>query len=288
MNKIKLLVTSFLLGAVPQFAQAEGLAIKVYNADANSFHVNSTLIYGDTEAVVFDAGFTKADALRIAANVHDSGKKLTKIFISQADPDYYFGAETLKRIFPEAQILTTPAVQKVIEQKMQAKVSYWTPKMGNNAPKDPVLPKSYDKTSFMIDGYKVEIKGGTGELAHRPYIWIPSINAVIGNVAVFGGLHAWTADTQSAEQVSAWKTQLKNMQKLNPKTVVPGHMKAGTPIDASNISYTLNYLNVFEQSKKQSENAQSLINTMTKSFPEAQLQIALNIGAKVHMGEMKW
>lgn len=288
MNKIRLLTTSFLMGAVSQFAQAEGLAIKVYNADANSFHVNSTLIYGDTEAVVFDAGFTKADALRIAANVHDSGKKLTKIFISQADPDYYFGAETLKAIFPKAQILTTPAVQKVIKQKMQAKVDYWAPKMGSNAPKNPVLPEAYDKASFMIDGYEIEIKGSTGSLAHRPYIWVPSINAIIGNVAVFGGLHAWTADTQSAEQVSAWQAQLKNMQILNPKTVVPGHMKAGTPIDASNISYTVNYLNVFEQSKKQNKNAKGLINAMNKSFPEAQLQIALNIGAKVHMGEMKW
>jgi len=288
MNKVKLLITSMLLGTVSQFSQADVLSLKVYNADSNSFHVNSTLVYGDTEAVIFDAGFTKADALRIAANVHDSGKKLTKIFISQADPDYYFGAEILKRIFPEAQILTTPAVQKVIEQKMQAKVSYWTPKMGNNAPKNPVLPKSYDKSSFMIDGYKVEIKGGTGELAHRPYIWIPSINAVIGNVAVFGGLHAWTADTQTTEQLSAWQAQLDDMQQLKPKIVVPGHMRAGTKIDASNISYTLNYLNVFEQSKKQSENAQSLINSMTKSFPEAQLPIALNIGAKVHMGEMKW
>jgi len=179
-------------------------------------------------------------------------------------------------------------VQKVIEQKMQAKVNYWTPKMGSNAPKNPVLPKAYDKTSFMVDGYEVEIKGNTGELAHRPYIWIPSINAVIGNVAVFGGLHAWTADTQTTEQLSAWQAQLDDMQQLKPKVVVPGHMSAGTQIDASNISYTLNYLNVFEQSKKQSENAQSLINTMTKSFPEAQLPIALNIGAKVHMGEMKW
>jgi len=78
MNKVKLLITSILLGTVSQFSQADVLSLKVYNADSNSFHVNSTLVYGDTEAVIFDAGFTKADALRIAANVHDSGKKLTK------------------------------------------------------------------------------------------------------------------------------------------------------------------------------------------------------------------
>ena len=38
-------------------------------------------------------------ALRIAANVLDSGKELKTIYVSQADPDYYFGVETIKEIF---------------------------------------------------------------------------------------------------------------------------------------------------------------------------------------------
>ena len=70
---------------------AQPLSVKVYNADGNSFNVNSTLVVGDKEAMVIDAGFTRADALRIAANVLDSGKQLKTIYVSQADPDYYFG-----------------------------------------------------------------------------------------------------------------------------------------------------------------------------------------------------
>ena len=288
MNKVNGLIATVLLSAVPLFAQAKALEVKVYNADSHSFHVNSTLVYGDTEAVVFDAGFTKADAMRIAANVLDSGKNLTKIFVSQADPDYYFGAETLKQIFPKAQILATPKVRQVIAKKMQAKLGYWAPKMGDNAPKSPVLPTAFNQSSFTIDGYKVEIKGTDGLLAHRPYIWIPSIKAIIGNVAIYGGLHAWTADTQTVDQLSSWKQQLTQMQDLKPQIVVPGHMSAESKTNAENISYTLHYLNVFEQSKANSKNAEGLINDMSTSFPKAQLPIALNIGAKVHMGEMKW
>src|SRR5450830_1113047 len=71
------------------------LTLKVYNADANSFNVNSTLVMGAKDAILIDGGFTRADALRIAANVLDSGKQLTTIYVSQADPDYYFGVETL-------------------------------------------------------------------------------------------------------------------------------------------------------------------------------------------------
>ncbi len=66
---------------------AQPLTVKVYNADGASFNVTSTLVYGEKDALVIDAGFTRADALRIAANVLDSGKQLTTIYVSQADPE---------------------------------------------------------------------------------------------------------------------------------------------------------------------------------------------------------
>ena len=33
-----------------------------------------------------------------------SGKQLTTIYVSQADPDYYFGVEALKEVFPQADV----------------------------------------------------------------------------------------------------------------------------------------------------------------------------------------
>ena len=80
------------------------LTVQVYNADAGSFHVNAVLVAGKTDAVLLDTGFTRADALRIAAMVLDSKKTLKTIYISQADPDYYFGIEVLKQYFPDAKV----------------------------------------------------------------------------------------------------------------------------------------------------------------------------------------
>jgi glyoxylase-like metal-dependent hydrolase (beta-lactamase superfamily II) len=59
--------------------------------------------------------------MRIAANVLDSGKTLKTIFISQADPDYYFGVETMKQFFPQAEVLTTPAVLEKFRPKLPVK-----------------------------------------------------------------------------------------------------------------------------------------------------------------------
>ena len=89
MKRLTLLAASMLIATNTLAAEQSNLTFDVYNADQNSFYVNSTLIIGETEVMVIDTGFTKADALRIAAKVLDTGKTLKTIFISQADPDYY-------------------------------------------------------------------------------------------------------------------------------------------------------------------------------------------------------
>jgi glyoxylase-like metal-dependent hydrolase (beta-lactamase superfamily II) len=288
----RVLVPALALGVVattPAGAQTPSpLTVKVYNADGNSFNVNAVVISGKTEAIVIDSGFTRADALRVAANVLDSGKSLRAIFISNADPDFYFGAEVLKAYFPQAQVLTTPAVREKIQAKLAGKLAFWSPKMGANAPQKPIVPELLQGTTLSVDGETIEVRGTTGELAHRPYVWIPSIKTVAGNIAIFGNLHVWTADTQKASERKAWFAQLDEIEALKPATVVPGHMAAGTPLDASSIRYTRDYLQRFDLEAAKAKTASELIDAMKKAYPQAGLGVALDIGAKVNKGEMQW
>ena len=268
---------------------AQPLTVKVYNADGASFNVNSTLIYGEKEAMVIDAGFTRADALRIAANVLDSGKQLTTIYVSQADPDYYFGVETLKEVFPQADVVTTPAVLEKLSAKLAGKVAFWGPKMGANAPRKPVVPRALEGNTLTLEGQTIEIRGTQGPLAHRPYTWIPSLKAIVGNIGVFGNMHVWTADTQTPALRSAWVAQLDEMAALKPALVVPGHMKAGTAVDASAISFTKDYLQTFEKNLATNKTSTTLIGAMKQSYPQVtDGGMSLDLGAKVNTGEMKW
>ncbi len=264
------------------------LTVKVYNADGNSFHVNAVVVSGKTEAMVIDSGFTRADALRVAANVLDSGKTLKTIFISNADPDFYFGTEVLKSYFPQAQVLTTPAVREKIQAKLAGKVGFWAPKMGANAPQQPIVPDELKGNTLTVDGETIEVRGTTGELAHRPYTWIPSIKAVVGNIAIFGNIHVWTADTQKPSERQAWFAQLDEIDALKPVIVVPGHMAAGTALDASAIRYTRDYLQRFDVEAAKAKTGAELIDAMKKAYPNAGLGMALDIGAKVNKGEMQW
>ncbi|WP_407074845.1 MBL fold metallo-hydrolase [Roseateles sp.] len=271
-----------------QSETAAPLTLKVYNGDGNSFNVNAVVVSGKTEALVIDTGFTRADALRVAANVLDSGKTLKTIFISNADPDFYFGAETLKSLFPQARVLTTPAVRDKIQAKLAAKLAFWGPKMGANAPVQPIVPEALQGTSLTVDGQAVEVRGTTGELAHRPYMWIPSIKAVVGNIAIFGGLHVWTADTQKPSERQAWFAQLDEIEALQPTTVVPGHMAAGTALDVSSVRFTRDYLRRFEAETPKAKTGAELIDAMKKAYPQLPPGLSLDIGAKVAKGEMAW
>ena len=267
---------------------AAPLTVKVYNADGNSFHVNALVVSGKTEALVIDSGFTRADALRVAANVLDSGKTLKTILISNADPDFYFGAEVLKGFFPQAQVVATPAVREKIQAKLAGKVAFWGPKMGANAPQQPVLPTALTGDALSVDGEAVYLRGTSGLLAHRPYVWVPSIRTIAGNIAIFGNLHVWTADTQKPAERQAWLAQLNEMEALQPATVVPGHMAPGTALDASAIRYTRDYLQRFEAELAKAKTGAELIDAMKKAYPQAGMGLALDIGAKVNKGEMAW
>lgn len=275
------------LAASGNATHASALNVKVYQADENSFNVNSTLLYGEHEAVVFDGGFTRADGLRIAANVLDTGRTLTTIVVSQADPDYYFGVEAIKSIFPNARVVASPEVIATIQAKLPTKLGFWGPKLGANAPVHPVIPEPLP-ARLTVDGEVIELRGNHGALAHRPYYWVPSLHAIVGSIAVFNDMHVWLADTPTEAQQSAWLKQLDEMQSLKPALVVPGHSAKAAAFDTTAIDFTRRYLHDFRSETHSATQSGKLIEAMEQRYPKAVGKISLDIGAKVIKGEMPW
>lgn len=281
-----------MLGVVAHDAGAQTaaapLTLQVYNADAGSFHVNAVLVSGKTDAVLLDTGFTQADAHRIAAMVLDSKKTLKTIYISQADPDYYFGAEVLKQMFPDAKLVTIAPTLKKIKATLPTKLGFWNPKLGTNAPKNVQLPEVLQGNTIALEDQVIEVRGLDDSLPHRSYVWIPSLKAIAGGVNVYAGLHLWTADAQTAQERADWSKKLGAMAALQPAIVIPGHSAPGTPQDASQLAWSQAYLARFESELPKAADSAALIGAMKAAYPTAGLGIALDIGAKVNKGEMKW
>ena len=86
--------------------------LDVFNASENSFGVASVIISGKTDAVLIDAQFTLAEAETVAQKIKSSGKKLTTIYVSHGDPNFYFGLEIFKKYFPEVTVYASPATDR--------------------------------------------------------------------------------------------------------------------------------------------------------------------------------
>ena len=261
-----------------------------FPAGEHGFFRAPVLISGEREAVLIDGGFTLADGIALVEAITRSGKKLTTIYISQSDPDYYFSLAPIKAAFPEARVIAASVTIAAIESSVQKKLATWGPQLKENGPQvlaDIVMPSSFDGPTLTLEGNAIEIADADG-LANRRYIWVPSLKAVLGGVLLFSGVHVWTADTPGAESRAAWVKNLDAMAARSPAVVVPGHMMSDAVVDSSSIAYTRDYLLAFEEELAKANNSGDLIAAMTRRYSDAGMGIALQIGAKVATGEMKW
>lgn len=283
-------VATAFLGVKNAMAATTQLTWKHFPAGEHGFFRAPVLISGASEAVLIDGGFTLPDGKALVEAIKASGKKLTTIYISQSDPDYYFSLAPIKAAFPEAKVIAASATIAAIKGSVEKKLATWSPQLKENGPQalaDIVMPDAFDGRTLTLEGQTIEIADADG-LANRRYIWVPSLNAIFGGVLLFSGVHVWTADTQGAEGRAAWVKTLDAMAARKPAVVVPGHMALTATTDASSIRYTRDYLVAFEEELAKAADSAALIAGMTKRYPSAGMGVALQIGAKVAKGEMKW
>jgi glyoxylase-like metal-dependent hydrolase (beta-lactamase superfamily II) len=260
------------------------LDFHVFDLDfpAGSKNKTATLVTGDTDALLVDAGFTRADGHRLAAAILDSGKRLTTLFISHGDPDFYFGAEVVADAFPEAVFLATPVTIEHIAHSYEGKLKAWAA-LGPNLPTRLVDLTPLDG-DLSLEGQVFALKGGPD----RHYLWQAESRAVLGGVLLFQQEHVWVADTPTPGDRAAWVGLLDEMAALDPQLVVPGHRLPGTPADASAITATRDYLLAFEEELAAAPDGAALTEALVGRYPGNGMLIAAQIGAKVAKGEMTW
>ncbi|MEJ1268940.1 MBL fold metallo-hydrolase [Pantoea ananatis] len=75
------------------------------SSDKNDgFGVTSTIIYGDTDAILVDAQFTLSNAHRLVADLMELKRNLKIIYLTHLHPDHYLGLEVIKSVYPNAEV----------------------------------------------------------------------------------------------------------------------------------------------------------------------------------------
>jgi len=274
--------------AAPALA-AEPLKLEVYNPGSEGmFPVSSVLVLGREEAILVDAQFGQSQAAKLVEKIRASGKRLTTVYVSHGDPDYYFGLETIKAAFPDAKIVASPQTVAHIQATMAGKLAFWGPKLGADAPKATVVPDTLEGHSLTLEGRRLEVIGLDGAQPDRSFVWIPSIKAVVGGVVLANNQHVWMADTQTPQSHADWLATLKTIEALKPSIVVPGHFLPGPSTPLQSASFTAGYIQAFDLETAKAKDSAALIAAMKKRYPKAGEESSLELSAKVAKGEMKW
>ncbi|MFT3897610.1 MAG: MBL fold metallo-hydrolase [Thermomonas sp.] len=268
---------------------AQPLRTQVYNPGENGiFPVTSVLVTGQHDAVLIDAQFSTVDAAKLVELVKASGKRLTTIYISHGDPDFYFGLETLQAAFPDAKIVATPQTVAHIEQTRAGKLAYWSKPLGAGAPTRTIVPAPLQGDRIELEGQTLQIVGLDGPSPDRTVVWIPSLRTVAGGIPVVGGEHVWMADTQTPQSHADWLAMLDRIAALRPQVVIPGHYAPGAPHTLEAVKFTADYIRAFDEEAAKARDSATLIAAMQKRYPGLPGEQSLQLSAKVAKGEMQW
>jgi glyoxylase-like metal-dependent hydrolase (beta-lactamase superfamily II) len=258
------------------------LEMKVFFHGYYGFNSNSTLIYGERDAILVSATFLLSDAHRLAAGILDTGKNLTHILIPEFHPDHHFGAEVLQNTFPDAKVVATRSVARDILNSATDKIELWGNLFGTDVPSRLYFPMPLVDDFLEIEGHRLEITDGwQADMANETLVWIPSMRAAIPTDMVVYKVFAWTIESD-VERRKLWRADLERLGKMEPAIVIPGHALCDTfsTDPTATIEYTLGYLTDFDEILATAKTGDELVERVEEKYPHTGMRFGLHWQAR--------
>jgi len=252
------------------------LEIKVHTGHGQTgYDVNSTMISGQRDMIVIDPQFSLSEAHRLAAEILESKKNLTTIYVTHAHPDHFFGLAVLKQAFPSARIVALPATANAIKNAWPARQKFWFPTYGNNIPgPDPVLPEELSMPVLKLEGEQFPITGGVqGDGPGNSFVYIPSLKTVVAGDTVFDHVYFGVPKDKARED---WMKTLDQISALNPAMIVPGHQGAGATDNMASIAWMKKYIADWYANVEASKSAAEMKAKVLAQYPGLGMEFTLN------------
>src|SRR5580700_7059829 len=273
------MITRTLLAAFAIAAAAgaqSNLQLKVHTGrGASGYDVNSTMISGERDMLVIDPQFSLSEAHRLAAEILESKKNLTLIYITHPHPDHLFGLAVLHQAFPSAKIVALPATVNAAKTGWPARQKFWFPTYGNNIPgPDPVLPEELSTPFLTLEGQQFPITGGVqGDGPGNSFVYIPSLKAVVAGDTVFDHIYFGVPKDKARED---WMKTLDQIATLKPVIIIPGHQGPGATQDMASIEFMKKYIADWDANVATSKNASEMRAKVLKQYPGLGMEFTLN------------
>jgi len=267
----------------------DALSTKVFFSDEKGFEVASVIVMGKKDAVLIDAQWTLSNAHRVIAEIAETGKRLTTIYVTHAHPDHYFGLGVIANAFPSARVIALAPVARTINHQFFGKLEHWEQVIGaTNVCRKTVNIEVLGQNYFELEGQRIEIIPEViGDLKYNTVVWIPSIKTLYGSDVLFNQAHPFTCEV-TAEERQQWIRDIESLEKIGADVIIPGHQKPGMPFDSSSFTFMKNYLLATEEEIARTKDEANFFYAMIQHFPEANLFISNEMNAGVFKGGRNW
>lgn len=267
------------------FTLSNGTHLHVFTADEMGFMVTSTLVIRNNKALLIGARFRLSDGREIVNYLKDNNLDLEQIFIIHGDPDYYFGLEKVKAAFPEVVAAATPYVVEHILATVENKLEVWRDFLGDELPKNVVIPSVMTEQVINFQGTSWELIGSEPAQIN---LWNEETKTLIGGVNVFNESHLFLADTPTVEELRDWQDRLRELIALNADLVVVSHGDETKSFDNQALQFSIEYIDYAIEIKDKVADSEEFKEKIQARFPNLRNEPVLDMSAKVMTGEMNW
>jgi glyoxylase-like metal-dependent hydrolase (beta-lactamase superfamily II) len=262
------------------------LRFRIFLHSYLGFNSNSTLIYGERDAILIDASQLLSDTHRMVAEMILMRKNLTHIYVSHFHPDHHFGLQVLKNAFPEARIVALPSVVKDIVATSSDKIELWAiDRFGpNDIPRKTTVPMPLNEPLLLLEGEELRFSDDwEGDSINNSVVWIPSIRVTCATDVAFHDCHLWPIESNVARRVK-WRASIEKLREFDARIVIPGHCdNARVRLmeevqDKDSLGYTecidwsLRYLDNYEEVYNTARTATAMVEAMTRLYPDVKAE----------------
>jgi glyoxylase-like metal-dependent hydrolase (beta-lactamase superfamily II) len=105
------------------------LNVQYFPVGSGGFFRAPVLLTAATEALLIDGSSTYSDGRALAEAIKVTGRTLSTIYISQSDPDYYFGLKPVNEAFPQSKVVANVETLAAIKGNVEKKIAIWGPQL---------------------------------------------------------------------------------------------------------------------------------------------------------------
>jgi glyoxylase-like metal-dependent hydrolase (beta-lactamase superfamily II) len=244
------------------------ISTQVYVSAPEAFSATSTLILGESSAILVDAQFTLSEGAKVAEWIAGTGKQLQAIYVTHAHPDHYFGLVSVLERFPGTPVYTKAVVRAHMLVDAPEDLAEWKPAFGAELPDEPVFPQALDADFLTLEGHRIDIVSlKQADMEDVTALHIPELDTVIAGDLTYRGMHAWLADTD-AQGRAAWLESIEQIKALAPEVLISGHKVPSLTDDPVVLDDTAAYIRKFDELLPQSADAEALFAAMKQAYPD--------------------